>query len=57
MLYKGTLMSRSVLSVQLMASAIFSAAQSSKEASSTSFHDRVAGLQKQDGFLPYYWDA
>jgi hypothetical protein len=58
MLYKGNLMMRSALCVFLLATALYSAAaQSPKESPPATFKDRVAGLQKQDGFLPYYWDA
>lgn len=57
MLYKGKPMTRSALCALLFATSFLCAAQSAKEAPTQTIKDRVAGLQKQDGFLPYYWDA
>jgi hypothetical protein len=50
-------MTRHALSVFLISISIFTAAQSVKEAPATTLKERVAGLEKQDGFIPYYWDA
>ena len=54
-MYKGNLMSRFVPCILLFA-ATLSLAQAAKD-TPTTIKDRVAGLQRQDGFLPYYWDA
>ncbi len=50
-------MPRSFLCFLLLTTSFYSAAQSPKETVPPNFKDRIAGLQKQDGFLPYYWDA
>ncbi|MGC2198027.1 MAG: zinc-dependent metalloprotease [Terriglobales bacterium] len=50
-------MSRCVLYFLVFATSFCSAAQSPKETPPVNFKDRIAGLQKQDGFLPYYWDV
>ncbi len=47
-------MARTALCFLLLAS-VLGAAQSSKE--TPTFSERTAGLQKKDGFVPYYWDA
>ena len=62
MLYKVSLMLRSAFCVLALGLFILAAtsgfAQASKEASGAdNFSTRIAGLKKQDGFLPYYWDA
>ena len=56
MLYKSNPMPRAVLCLLLLTTSFASAAQSSRETAS-SFQDRVATLQKKEGFFPYYWDA
>lgn len=49
-------MPRAVLCLLLITTSFVSAAQTARE-TSPSFQDRVASLQKKDGFLPFYWDA
>jgi Met-zincin/Domain of unknown function (DUF5117) len=60
LLYKGFPM-RFVLAVvasSLLCVSPLSSAQTSKDAAPTeTLAARTAGLKKQDGFLPYYWDA
>ncbi len=49
---------RFVLCLLLGATSLLSAAQAAKESDATpTIAVRTAGLKKQDGFLPYYWDA
>src|ERR1700690_2464430 len=49
---------RFVLCLFLAATSLLSAAQAAKESDATpNIVVRTAGLKKQDGFLPYYWDA
>jgi hypothetical protein len=56
-LYKGNLMTRSALYALVLVTSFFCAAQSAKDTPTLPIKERVAGLQNQDGFLPYYWDA
>jgi len=60
LLYKGISM-RFVLAVvasSLLSLFPFASAQTNKDASpAETLAARTAGLKKQDGFLPYYWDA
>jgi hypothetical protein len=62
LLYKGIPM-RFVLAVVAAASSLlslspFASAQANKDAApAESLTARTSGLKKQDGFLPYYWDA
>jgi hypothetical protein len=51
MSYKGKLMAQSLLCLLLLATS-FSSAQAIKEIPPGTIKDRVAGLQRQDGFLP-----
>ena len=49
---------RFLLCLFLAATSLLSAAQAAKESDATpTIAVRTAGLKKQDGFLPYYWDA
>jgi hypothetical protein len=62
MLYKGTLMNRSVLRSLLVATSVFfpllSGAQTTRDAvAPETISARTASLKKEDGFLPYYWDG
>jgi hypothetical protein len=61
MLYKGNPMTRSMLGSLLVISLLSGAVslgQSAKEtAAPETISARTAGMKKQDGFLPYYWDA
>ena len=51
-------MLRSSLCLLIVASCLVSNAQTAKDSENAqSFSARTAGLQKQDGFVPYYWDA
>ena len=50
-------MKRSILCLALAASSLFTFAQAPKEAAPETIGGRTAGLKKQDGFFPYYWDA
>ena len=58
LLYKGSPMLRSMLCLLIVAGCLVSNAQINKDSDAAqSLSARTAGLQKQDGFLPYYWDA
>jgi len=51
-------MLRSSLCLLIVAGCLVSNAQTAKDSENAqSFSARTAGLQKQDGFVPYYWDA
>ena len=54
-------MKRSLLPVLLILSSLLSLAQTSsapeKESAPATISARTGGLQKHDGFLPYYWDS
>src|SRR5438105_1264946 len=56
LLYKSNPMLRAVLCLLLLTTSFVSAAPCGPETAS-SFQDRVATLQKKEGFFPYYWDA
>ncbi|HMK23289.1 MAG TPA: DUF5117 domain-containing protein, partial [Terriglobales bacterium] len=50
-------MSRSLLCLLMLSTSFFSIAQTTKDSEAgQNLASRVAGLKKQDGFLPYYWD-
>src|ERR1700746_4022763 len=67
MLYKGSLMKRtrsagcflaSLLGTSLLALAVLASAQTAKESAlAETISTRTNGMQKRDGFVPYYWDA
>ena len=57
MLYKGSLMWRPLLSLLVLAAASSAVAQTTKRPEpGPSLSARIAGLKKQQGFLPFYWD-